>query len=40
MFQSIIPGALLWCAYLASMPLAFIVFAAIEIKMHPEKYKD
>lgn len=34
MFRSIIPGVLLWCAYLASMPLAFIVFAAFEIKMH------
>ena len=39
MFESIIPGVLLWCAYLASMPLAFIVFAAIEIKMHPNKYR-
>lgn len=31
---------LIFVAYLASMPLAFIAFAAIEIKMHPDKYKD
>lgn len=31
---------LIFVAYLATMPLVFLAFAAIEIKMHPEKYKD
>ena len=31
---------LIFVAYLATMPLIFLAFAAIEIKMHPEKYKD
>jgi hypothetical protein len=39
MFESIIPGVLLWCAYLASMPALFIAWAALEIKMHPNKYR-
>lgn len=40
MFESVVPGVLLWCAYLATMPFIFIAFAAIEINMHPDKYKD
>lgn len=31
---------LIFVAYLATMPLIFLAFAAIEIKIHPEKYKD
>jgi hypothetical protein len=31
---------LIFVAYLATMPLVFLAFAAIEIKMHPDKYKD
>lgn len=31
---------LIFVAYLATMPLVFLAFAAIEIKLHPDKYKD
>ena len=30
---------LIFVAYLATMPLIFLAFAAIEIKMHPDNYK-
>lgn len=30
---------LFWLAYLASFPLVFAVFAAAEIKHHPENYR-
>lgn len=30
---------LIFVAYLATMPLIFLAFAAIEIKMHPDKYR-
>ncbi len=29
---------LIWLAYLASFPFVFAAFAALEIKLHPEKY--
>lgn len=31
---------LIFVAYLVTMPFIFIAFAAIEINMHPDKYKD
>lgn len=31
---------LIFVAYVATMPLVFLAFAAIEIKTHPDKYKD
>lgn len=30
---------IIWLAYLASMPLLFIGWAALEIKLHPNKYR-
>ncbi len=32
------PQVLIWLAYLASMPLLFVGWAALEIAAHPEKY--
>jgi hypothetical protein len=34
-----IPAALGMIAYLASLPALFVAWAAIEIKIHPDKYR-